>query len=191
MNDAKAPWKYWVEKAFAIFKEEAGQIRPRQHVFSLASRAIPARIGNELRATLFRLRGIDVGPGTVLYDTPELSGGEARDFSNLSIGCNCTIDIGCMFELGDKIAIGDNVMLGYQVLIITSTHELGTREQRAGQLVRNPVKIDNGAWIGSRCVILPGVTVGEGAIVEPCSVVNREVAPHTRVRGIPARRVEA
>ncbi len=191
MSEFNVHLHHWTDKILAVLKEEAGQIRPRQHVFSLASRAIPPRIGNKLRATFLRLRGIEVGTGTILYDTPELSGGEARGFSNLTIGCNCTIEMGCKFELGDKITIGDSVTLGYQVLIITSTHELGPREHRAGQLVRNPVKIDEGAWIGSRCVILPGVTIGAGAIVEPCSVVNREIAPHTRVRGIPARRVDA
>ena len=80
--------------------------------------------------------------------------------------------------------------IGHQVLIITTTHELGPREHRAGSALRNPVKIEDGAWIGSRCVILPGVTVGAGAIVEPGSVVNKDVAPNTSVRGIPAKVVQ-
>ena len=190
MSESRSHLHYWAGKMLTVLKEEVGQIRPRQHLLSLMARAIPSDTGHELRTSLLRLRGIRIGQGTLIYGTPELSGGESRGFGNLSIGSNCVIDVGCMFELGDKLAIGDDVRLGCQVLIITSTHELGPREHRAGKLIRSPVTVSDGAWIGSRCVILPGVTVGAGAIVDPGSVVNRDVAPQTRVRGIPARRVE-
>jgi maltose O-acetyltransferase len=108
----------------------------------------------------------------------------------MTIGKNCVIDIGCSFELGEAIAIGDNVTLGNNVMVITTTHELGPREHRAGAVVSNPVQIETGAWIGPRSVILPGVTIGAGAIVDAGSVVNKTVAPNTRVRGTPAKVVE-
>lgn len=180
----------WLAKLRAVLKDETSQIRPKQHTYSLVSRAIPHGVGNELRASLLRLRGIEVGAGTVLYGTPELSGGESRDFGNLSIGSRCTINVGCMFECGDKINIGDQVSIGLQVLIITTTHEIGPREHRAGAAIRRPVTIHEGAIIGSRSIILPGVTIGAEATIEPGSVVNRDVAPNTRVRGVPARKVD-
>jgi maltose O-acetyltransferase len=171
-------------------KSELDQIRPRQHVLGLLSAIIPRDTGNELRASLLRARGIRVGEGTQVRDTPRFTGGEARGFDKFSAGRNCVIGLGCSFEVGDTITLGDGVTIGHQVLIITTTHELGPREHRAGSALRNPVKIEDGAWIGSRCVILPGVTVGAGAIVEPGSVVNKDVAPNTRVRGIPAKVVQ-
>lgn len=189
MSSGRTSFLRWADKIRAVLKEETGQIRPQQHVLSLVSRAIPRGVGNEFRATLLRLRGIEVGEGTVVYDTPELSGGELRGFGNLSIGRNCIIGVGCMFECGDEISIGDDVTLGCQVLIITTTHELGPREHRAGRPIRNPVKVEQCAWVGSRCILLPGVTIGARGIVEPGSVVNRDVAPDSRVRGIPARPV--
>ncbi|HWA77314.1 MAG TPA: acyltransferase [Polyangiaceae bacterium] len=178
------------KKLFVVLKSELDQIRPRQHLFGLLSQAIPRDSGNELRASLLRARGIQVGEGTQVRDTPRFTGGEARGFDKFSAGKNCVIGVGCSFEVGDTITLGDRVTIGHQVLIITTTHELGPREHRAGSAVRNPVKIEDGAWIGSRCVILPGVTIGAGAIVDPGSVVNKDVAAHTRVRGIPAKVVE-
>ena len=50
-----------------------------------------------------------------------------------------------------------------------------------------PVRIGDGAWLASRAVVLPGVTVGEGAIVAAGAVVTRSVEPHTLVGGVPAR----
>lgn len=179
-----------LNKLVSVLKSEFDQIRPQQHALSLISRAIPRNTGNGLRASLLRARGIRVGEGTVLQDTPRFTGGEARGFDKFELGRDCLIGLGCSFEVGTSITIGDRVTVGHQVLIITTTHELGTREHRAGESVRNPVKIEHDAWIGARAVILPGVTIGAGAIVEPGSVVNKDVAPHVRVRGIPARPVE-
>jgi acetyltransferase-like isoleucine patch superfamily enzyme len=75
-------------------------------------------------------------------------------------------------------------------MILTSTHELDIREHRAGPVQLSPVSIGDGAWLGPRCVILPGVTLGAGAIVNPGAVVNKDVAPHTRVGGIPATQLD-
>ena len=68
--------------------------------------------------------------------------------------------------------------------------QLGPREHRAGLRIRHPVVIEDGAWIGARSVILPGVTIGAGAVVDAGSTVNKSVAPNTRVRGTPAKVVE-
>jgi len=173
-----------------ILQEEAAELRPRQHALSAVSKMLPRHVGSGVRASLLRLRGVTVGEGTLVHDTPLLTGGTADSIRKLSIGKDCVIDIGCAFELGDELTIGDRVTIGHQVMIITTTHELGTREHRAGALVRQPVRIGDGALIGPRSVVLPGVVIGEGAIVDAGSVVNKSVAPHTRVRGIPARQVE-
>jgi maltose O-acetyltransferase len=178
------------QRIVRVLREELGEIRPIQHALDLASRTIPPKVGNHLRASLLRARGIAIGEGTVVYDTPELSGGEAAGRAKMYIGRHCIIDVRCAFELGANITIGDRVTLGHNVMIITTTHDLGPREHRAGPLVRNPVRIEDGAWIGPCSIILPGVTVGAGAIVDPSSVINKNVAPNTRVRGSPAKVVE-
>ncbi len=72
-------------------------------------------------------------------------------------------------------------------VILTTTHQLGPKEHRAGPLVRNPVVIGNDVVIGADAIILPGVTIGDAVCVLPGSVVNAGVAPGVTVSGIPAR----
>lgn len=191
MSDGSSARPNLIERALSAVREDIAAIRPRQHLFSVLSRAIPAQVGSDWRVLLLRQRGAQVGAGTRIFGTPEITlGAEATDAANLTIGHDCVIDIGCLFEIGDRLTIGDRVTLGHQVSILTTTHELGRREHRAGKLVQSPVNIQDGAWLGCRCVVLPGVTVGAGAIVEPGTVLNKDVPPHTRVGGMPAKKLE-
>jgi maltose O-acetyltransferase len=52
------------------------------------------------------------------------------------------------------------------------------------------VIVGSGAWLGPRAVVLPGVTIGAGAVVAAGSMVSKDVAANTRVAGVPARPVE-
>jgi acetyltransferase-like isoleucine patch superfamily enzyme len=72
-------------------------------------------------------------------------------------------------------------------VILTTTHELGPKEHRAGTFVRNPVSIGNDVVLGENAIVLPGASIGDGARVLPDSVVNARVAPGATVSGIPAR----
>lgn len=179
----------WLAKVTKVAEEEVMHLRPMQRALSMVSRTIPVKVGNEMRAAVLRLQGIEVGEGTLVYGTPELSSAEATH-APMAIGRECIIDIGCLFELGESIVIGDHVTIGNNVMMITTTHELGPKEHRAGAATRSPVRVEDGAWIGPRSVILPGVTIGAGAIVDAGTVVNKNVAPSTRVSGTPARLVE-
>jgi acetyltransferase-like isoleucine patch superfamily enzyme len=75
-------------------------------------------------------------------------------------------------------------------MLLTSTHEMASAAHRAGPITRAPLHVGDGAWLGARCILLPGVTIGAGAIVDVGSVVTRDVAPNTRVAGTPAIVVE-
>jgi maltose O-acetyltransferase len=57
-------------------------------------------------------------------------------------------------------------------------------------LILNPVVIQEGAWLRARCIILPGVTIGAGAVVEAGAVVNKDVPANTRVGGVPAVKLQ-
>jgi len=155
----------------------------------MAASVLPRRNAAEARARLFALAGFRIGAGTRLHSSPRISGSKAL-FSRLVIGENCSIGEDCVFDLEEQITIGDRVSIGPGTMILTSTHELGTREHRAGPITKTPVTVQDGALLGARSIILPGVTVGAGAVVNPGAVVNKDVLPHTRVGGAPAVQIE-
>jgi len=102
-----------------------------------------------------------------------------------TIGKNVFINHGCSFlDLGG-ITIEEDVMLGPQVKITSENHPLDPTIRRL--LILNKVHIKRNAWIGAGASILPGVTVGENAIVAAGAVVNKNVPDNAIVGGIPAK----
>lgn len=101
------------------------------------------------------------------------------------IGKQVFINHGCSFlDLGG-ITIEEDVLIGPQVKLVTENHPLdpGTRKG----LITKPILIKRNAWIGAGATILPGVTVGENAVVAAGAVVSKDVAANTVVGGIPAK----
>jgi len=176
-------------KALLLLRDETGGIHPRLIALNIAQRFLPRHRLQDTRASLFSWAGFEVGQGTRIATPPKINGD--RDlYSKLSIGRDCVIDADCVLDLGEKITLGNRVTLSAGVMILTSTHELDIREHRAGPVQFSPVTVGDGAWLGARCIILPGVTIGAGAIVNPGSVVNKDVAAGVRVGGIPATQLE-
>jgi len=146
---------------------------------------LPPYVGSRLRVLLLRLAGFNIGRGTVVSDTPRIAG-DGDLYGRLSIGEHCYFNVDCYFDVSASITIGDRVSLGHQVLLMTNTHKLGTAEQRATDLIAYPIHIGDGAWLGARCTVLPGVTVGAGAVVAAGSVVTKDVPPNALAAGVPA-----
>ncbi|HYQ44932.1 MAG TPA: DapH/DapD/GlmU-related protein [Polyangiaceae bacterium] len=172
-----------------LLREETTGIHPRLIALNAVIGLLPRHHAQATRARMLSMAGFRVGAGTRLAGPPKINGGQ-KLFQNLVIGRDCEIEADCVLDLEERITIGDRVTLSPGVMILTSTHELDIREHRAGPVQLSPVSIGDGAWLGPRCIILPGVTVGAGAIVNPGAVVNKDVAPHTRVGGVPAVQLE-
>lgn len=105
----------------------------------------------------------------------------------VTFGNRVVINYGCMLDgRSFPVEIGDDVSMGPEASILTLGHDPQSPqfEDKGG-----PVVIGNRAWIGYRALILPGVTVGEGAVVAAGSVVSRDVEPFAIVAGVPARPV--
>ncbi len=81
------------------------------------------------------------------------------------------------------IELGDNVQIGPHVTIVTDNHDFSKRSV----LICKPVKIGNGVWIGANVTILPGVTVGENAVIAAGAVVTKDVPANSIVGGNPAK----
>ncbi len=114
---------------------------------------------------------------------------------NIHLGKRVGINFDCVLLDCGRIEIGDYTLLGPGVHIYAVTHPLDPRQRRGVNRSRNckgvPVKIGRDCWIGGGSRILPGVTIGDGAIVGTGSIVTRDVAAGTKVSGNPARIMQA
>ena len=107
------------------------------------------------------------------------------------IGEGSGINLGAVLDNLGPIRIGRNVSIGHQAMLLTSSHEHGVEEIAAGRPVGLPIVVEDGAWIGARAVLLPGVTVGAGATVAAGAVVTRDCLPGHVYAGVPARMVRS
>ena len=178
----------WRRALLALQVEVVG-FHPRVHLYNMAAGLLPERTNGETRAQLLRLAGFDVAPDVSIHGSLKVTG-PGRLQQRLHIGRGSTIDARCVLDLSEDLLIGERVTIEPGVMILTSTHELDVPQRRAGDVVTSPVSIGDGAWIRARSIILPGVKIGAGAIVEAGAVVNKDVDAHLRVGGIPAVKLE-
>lgn len=124
--------------------------------------------------------------GTAMDDSLHVNLPFYSDFGrHIRIGKNVFINTGAMFTDLGSITLEDNVLIAPRVNILTVNHPEQPSQRRG--LILKPVVIKTNAWIGAGATILPGVTVGENAIVAAGAVVSKDVPPDTVVGGIPAR----
>lgn len=89
-----------------------------------------------------------------------------------------------------NLVIKDDVLIGPDVTFIDTNHSFNSIDipiSRQGYSHSRPIIIEQGAWIGTKVTILPGVTIGKGAIVSAGAVVNRDVPPFSIAGGVPAK----
>ena len=104
---------------------------------------------------------------------------------NIKIGKNVFINACCRFQDQGGIEIGDGSLIGHNTTIATLNHDFNPLKRQ--NLTPSPVKIGKNVWIGSDCTILPGVEIGDGAIIGAGSVVTKSVPKNTIAVGNPAR----
>jgi acetyltransferase-like isoleucine patch superfamily enzyme len=107
----------------------------------------------------------------------------------ISIGKNVFINHACSFLDMGGITIEDGVLIGPRVNLVTENHPQNPDER--GALLTKPIRIRQKAWIGAGATILPGVIVGENAIVAAGAVVSKDVPDNVIVGGIPAKIIKA
>lgn len=118
--------------------------------------------------------------------------GPVRFYPGFHIRAAKKIHIGSGVSIGPRVLldgrmgleIGDSAVIAYDAVIWSLNHDYNDVDF-AGKGA--PVKIGPYAWICSRSVILPGITVGEGAVVATGAVVTKDVPPYAIVGGVPAK----
>lgn len=106
--------------------------------------------------------------------------------AHVSIGNNCVINREVYLDGRVGVVIGNNVNVSFQTCILSLHHDHNAPTFAAIGAV---VTIHDHAWIGARATLLPGVTIGEGAVVAAGAVVTRDVAPYEVVGGVPAKKI--
>ena len=120
--------------------------------------------GEELRALFSQLIGKPVDEGFGLF--PPFT----TDFGkNITLGKRVFINSGCRFQDQGGITIGDDVLLGHNVVLATLNHDPVVA--RRASMLPAPIVIGDKVWIGANATVLPGVTIGKGAIVAAGAVV--------------------
>lgn len=130
------------------------------------------------RAAFVRL-GADIAP-----DVAMSYGVSIRNPPNVSIGAGTRMSGWVRIEAWEKVTIGRCCMFNDDVLVLTAQHDIDTPDFAAD--VR-PIVIEDYVWLPQRIVVLPGVRVGEAAVVGTGSVVTRDVPAYAVVAGNPAR----
>lgn len=102
----------------------------------------------------------------------------------VKVGPNASLAPGVMLDMlfPEQIIIGDNVVIGLNTTVLA--HEFLVKEWRIGKVV-----IEKDVTIGANCTILPGVIIGEGAVVSAMSLVNRDIPAYSFWGGVPVRQI--
>jgi len=106
---------------------------------------------------------------------------------NIRAGRNLFVNYDCIFLDVAPIEIGDDVQIAPAVQLYTATHPLDPAVRRSGLESGRPIRIGHNVWIGGGAIVLPGVTIGDDAVIGAGSVVTRDVPAGAIVVGNPAR----
>lgn len=157
---------YWLRHDFADYLAEI----------------IGTLLSHSMRLFLYRhLLGVRIGPRTSIHR-------HCRFYTprGVSIGAHSVVNRDVLLDGRSGLVIGDNVSISEGVLLITLEHDPNSPmfETRGG-----PIVIEDYVFIGTRVTLLPGVTIGRGAIVAAGAVVTKDVPEYQIVGGVPARTI--
>lgn len=104
---------------------------------------------------------------------------------NITIGKDVFINSGCHFQDQGGIVIGDGAFIGHNVVLATINHDLDPKNNRKNHYA--PITIGKNVWIGANATVLPGVSIGDWAVIGAGAVVTKDVPAKSVVGGVPAR----
>lgn len=134
----------------------------------------------QVRQRLGEIIGTELDKGTTVFPPFYTNFGR-----HIQMGKNVFINHACTFLDMGGIIIEDDVLIGPKVNLITENHPLNPANRKA--LITKPIVVKRNAWIGAAATILPGITIGENAVVAAGAVVLKDVPANTVVGGVPAK----
>lgn len=162
-----------------------GMNAKRLWVASWVFKVVPPSRGNELKASLLRWAGAEIGKNCEIMSSARVVG----DFS-LKMGNNCFVGHDALIAgaKGSSVYLEDFAKIGSRVILVTGSHRFSPE----GQCIEKEgthadIRVGAGAVVSTGSIVLPGVIVNRMAHVAPGAVVTREVPEYHRVAGVPAR----
>lgn len=138
---------------------------------------------HRVRKFFYRRAGMRIDPSSSIHWRAEFYAPE-----RIEIGPHCTIGDSVFLDGRSGLTIGANVNFGSHVTIYTRQHDVDDPDFAE---IGGPVTIGDYAWVSSHSIILPGISIGEGAVVAAGAVVTKDIAPYTLVGGNPARPIRS
>lgn len=136
-----------------------------------------------IRYFFFRRIVCECGDGVIVKSKAYFGDG-----SRLKVGDRSQIGQNC--RLGGSVSIGSDVLMGPDVVVMATSHEfsdLAIPINLQGESLEQPVIIGDDVWVGTRVIILPGVSIGSHSVVAAGAVVTKSVEPFSIVGGVPAK----
>lgn len=130
---------------------------------------------NRTRVLALKACGVHTGQATLFWGLPQLLG-RGRIASRLQIGAYCGFNDGCVFDLNAPITIGNHVSVGHEVRFVTTVRKEDIETAA-------PITVGDGVWLGTRCTLMGGVTVGAGSVIGAGVTVAADVPPNTLMTG--------
>ncbi len=159
-------------------------------VYSLLQPLPPAQPINRLRGLVVSIFLKKSGRGLRIYDHVSISNPQ-----NISIGNNVVINPGCFLATSGSdpvdLVIGDDTLLAPRCFVETVNHRIADPETpiRLQGNEAKPIHIGRDCWLAYGVVVLPGCTIGDGAVVGASAVVTRDLEPMSINVGNPARKI--
>lgn len=158
--------------------------RVKKILLSKFLKTLPLIVFPKLNVWLFKSMGYDIAPDTRIFSSVQIFGN-----INVKIGARTFIGHETIITGGlGNIVIGSDCDISDRVSIFCGTHEIDYKGTRAaGKGIGKDIRIGDGVWIGYGALIMPGVTIGDKAIIAAGSVVHKNVAPNSIVGGNPMK----
>mgnify|MGYP001040527317 CR=1 FL=1 len=151
-----------------------------------ALRLLPPFVGSRLRVSCLRRLGFEIGHGSTIWGQPSIIVGK-HSSAQLRIGREVDANRGIVFELEQDISIGDRVSIGHEVLFLTGAQACRFSAQ-AESYPAGPIVVEDGVWLGARCIVMPGVRIGQGSLVGAGSLVTHDLPANSFFAGTELRR---
>lgn len=139
------------------------------------------------RYVVKKILGVRCGKEVIVKDHCYFGNGDRLSVGDRSqLGQNCRIN--------GRVTIGKDVVMGPDVVIMATSHEYSRLDipiNQQGSKLENPIFIGNDCWIGTRVIILPGVTIGNHCIVAAGAVVTKSFPDNCIIGGIPAKFIKS